>query len=169
MEPKPSHLLQNLIQRAGPQVVGGRNYHALPRKDVVLDPVYEAAASELTEPAIVPFKADEAVVAAQAREQLEAGTSETITRSPFEAPFAAPEAAVSRPRTAFEEAAAKLSLPLKKKRFPPPSAKLLAKLKEKKLKKDKEGGKKFASVLQDQVIKLSLSKCDGWDDKYQHA
>ena len=148
--------MQNLRQRAGPQVVGGRNYHALPRKDVVPDPVYLAAASELTEPAIVPFKADEAVVAAQAREQLEAvGTSETITRSPFEAaPFAAPEAAVSRPRTAFEEAAAKLALPLKKKRFPPPSAKLLAKLKEKKLKKDKEGGKKFASVLQDQVLEL---------------
>ena len=148
-------------------MVGGRNYHALPRKDVVLDPVYEAAASELAEPAIVPFKADEAVVAAQAREQLEAGTSETITRSPFEAPFAAPEAAVSRPRTAFEEAAAKLSLPLKKKRFPPPSAKLLAKLKEKKLKKDKEGGKKFASVLQDQVLQLSLSKSHGLNEKFQ--
>ena len=148
---KHTSLVQNLRQRAGPQVVGGRNYHALPRKDIILEPVYEAAASELAEPAIVPFKADEAVVAAQAREQLEAvGTSETITRSPF----AAPEAAVSRPRTAFEEAAAKLALPLKKKRFPPPSAKLLAKLKEKKLKKDKEGGKKFASVLQDQVLKL---------------
>ena len=129
------------------------DYHALPRKDVVI-PVYETAASELipvSEPAIVPFKADEAVVAAQAREQLEA-TSETITRFPFETFSVA--AAVSKPRTAFEEAAAKLSLPLKKKRFPPPSAKLLAKLKEKKLKKDEEGGQKFASVLQDQVHSL---------------
>ena len=140
------------------------DYHALPRKDVVI-PVYETAASELipvSEPAIVPFKADEAVVAAQAREQLEA-TSETITRLPFEAfAAAAGAAAVSKPRTAFEEAAAKLSLPLKKKRFPPPSAKLLAKLKEKKLKKDEEGGQKFASVLHDQVHSLisrsSLSK-----------
>ena len=123
------------------------DYHATPRKDVII-PVYEAAASEMiSEPAIVPFKADEAVVAAQAREQLEAATSETITRSPFEAA----KAAVSKPRTAFEEAAAKLSLPRKKKRFPPPSAKLLAKLKEKKLKKDEEGGQTFASVLQDQV------------------
>ena len=134
------------------------DYHATPRKDVIipvyeaeaseLKPVYEAAAFELTpEPAIEAFKADEAVVAAQEREQLEAAsTAEAITRSPFEA-----FAAASKPRTAFEEAAAKLSLPLKKKRFHPPSAKLLAKLKEKKLKKDEEGGQTFASVLQDQV------------------
>ena len=148
----PNRIEQNLRQRANaPQVVA--DYHATPRKDVVV-PAYEAAASELLpEPAIVPFKAEEAVVAAQAREQLEA-TSETITRSPFE-PFAA---AVSKPRTAFEEAAAKLSVPLKKKRFPPPSAKLLAKLKEKKLKKDKDRGQKFSSVLQDKVRSIISRK-----------
>ena len=139
------------------------DYHAAPRKDIAF-PVYEAAPSELNpEPAIVPFKADEAVVAAQAREQLEAA-AEAVTKpsapssspSSPEAAFAA-AAVLSKPRTAFEQATAKLALPLKKKRFHPPSAKLLAKLREKKLKKDKEGGKKaFASALQDQVMRLNI-------------
>ena len=136
------------------------DYHATPRKDVAF-PVYEAAPSELNpEPAIVPFKADEAVVAAQAREQLEAA-AEAVTQ-PGAPPSSSPEAAfaaaavLAKPRTAFEEATAKLALPLKKKRFHPPSAKLLAKLREKKLKKDREGGKAFASALKDQVKRLAL-------------
>ena len=138
------------------------DYHAEPRKDIAF-PVYEAAPSELNpEPAIVPFKADEAVVAAQAREQLEAA-AEAVTQPSAPSSPSSPEAAfaaaavLSKPRTAFEQATAKLALPLKKKRFHPPSAKLLAKLREKKLKKDKEGGKKaFASALQDQVMRLNI-------------
>jgi hypothetical protein len=125
--PNPSRKpFQNLQTRSdGPSIAEWEAAAAYPLADLE-GPIYVASPSNHPEPLVVPFKPEEAVVA-----------YETEREEEEKVEFY--EAASYRPQERITK-------------FPPPSAKLLQKLREKKLKKDSDkNGSAFKSVLQEQV------------------